>query len=90
MSPGSATVLALALIAGFAGQAAAQPLRYSYEIPAENIRRSNDYDRLLSVSASFRHYRMRKECSPIDFDAALRQDCIGSFDTFEPIAPGYR
>jgi hypothetical protein len=85
-----ATFFAFSLIAGIAGQAAAQPMRYSYESPAENVRRSNHYDYLLSVSSSFRHYRMRKECSPIDFDAALRQDCIGSFDTFEPVRPGYR
>jgi len=31
---------------------------------------------------------MRKECNPIDFVQALRQDCMASFDQFEPVAAG--
>jgi hypothetical protein len=52
---------------------------------ARNVRASMHYDRLLEVSPGFRNYRMRKECRPIN-DPQLRQDCLASFDQYEPMA----
>jgi hypothetical protein len=69
--------------------AMAQPMRYSYETPEQNNIRSAWYDHLLETNLSFRHYRMRKECNPIDFVQALQQDCVASFDQYEPVAAGY-
>jgi hypothetical protein len=57
-----------------------------WETPQQNNIRSAHYDRLLEVSPGFRAYRMRKECNPIDFEQNLRQDCVQSFDQFEPVA----
>ncbi len=68
---------------------AAQPMRYTYETPEQNVARSAAYDRLLETNMGFRHYRMRKECNPVDFVQALRQDCFASFDQYEPVASGY-
>jgi len=59
-----------------------------YETPAENVRKSQWYDYLLSTNAGFRTYRMAKECRPIVNDPPLHGDCIGSFDTYEPVRPG--
>jgi hypothetical protein len=74
--------------------ASAQSLRYSpsetRETPKENVRKSQWYDYLLSINARFRVYRIHKECNPIPFSEPLRQDCVVSFDTYEPIRPGYR
>jgi hypothetical protein len=50
---------------------------------ARNVMESRHYDRLLEVSPGFRHYRMRKECGPIN-DPQLRSNCLASFDQFEP------
>lgn len=69
--------------------AMAQPMRYSYETPEQNVARSAQYDHLLETNIAFRHYRMGKECNPIDFVQALRQDCFASFDQYEPVAAGY-
>jgi len=77
---------AAAVIGSIALPAAAQPMRYSYETPEQNVAQSARYDRLLETNMAFRHYRMGKECSPIDFEQGLRQDCFGSFDQFEPVA----
>lgn len=52
---------------------------------ARNVMESRHYDRLLEVSPGFRHFRMRKECGPIN-DPQLRQDCLASFDQYEPRA----
>jgi hypothetical protein len=57
-----------------------------WESPAENVRRSQRYDHLLQVNLRFRAYRIVKECGPIK-DPALHEDCVRSFDVFEPIAP---
>jgi hypothetical protein len=57
-----------------------------YESPEQNVIRSAHYDWLLEHHAGFRAYRERKECSPIDFEPSLRQDCFQSFDQFEPMA----
>jgi hypothetical protein len=54
-----------------------------HETPAQNVRKSQSYDYLLSTNAGFRTYRMRKECGPIR-DAELRANCIGSFGVYEP------
>jgi len=53
------------------------------ETPAQNVRKSQQYDYLVSTNSSFRAYRMRKECGPIR-DAELRANCIGSFSVYEP------
>jgi len=37
----------------------------------------------MQTNLAFRHYRMRKECRPIN-DPALNADCLSSFDTYEP------
>ena len=52
------------------------------------MRKSQWYDYLLSTNAGFRTYRMAKECRPIVNDPPLHGDCIGSFDTYEPVRPG--
>jgi hypothetical protein len=61
--------------------------RRSLETPAENIRRSEWYDHLLSTNARFRAYRMRKECGPIR-DPELHQSCLASFNVYEPFRSG--
>jgi len=53
------------------------------ETPAQNVRKSQQYDYLVSTNSSFRAHRMRKECGPIR-DAELRANCIGSFSVYEP------
>jgi hypothetical protein len=53
------------------------------ETPTQNVRKSQQYDHLVSTSSSFRASRMRKECGPIR-DAELRADCLGSFSAYEP------
>jgi hypothetical protein len=68
---------------------AAQSMRYTYETPEQNNIKSARYDTLLETNMGFRHYRIRKECNPIDFVQALQQDCVASFDQFEPVAAGY-
>ncbi len=78
---------AIGLLTGL--PAMAQPMRYTYETPEQNNIRSAHYDQLLETNMGFRHYRMGKECNPIDFVQALRQDCVASFDQYEPVAAGY-
>ncbi len=56
---------------------------------AENVQKSQLNDYLLSTNASFRTYRMAKECRPIVNDPPLRGDCLSSLDTYEPIRSGY-
>ena len=48
---------------------------------------SAHYDRLLQTSPGFRHARMRKECGPIQ-DAQLRDQCLASFQQYEPTMTG--
>ena len=45
------------------------------------------YDRLLQTSWRFRQARMRKECGPIG-DPQLHQQCLASFQQFEPTMVG--
>ena len=61
-----------------------------HETPAENVRKSQRYDHLLSTNPRFRAYRIRKECGPIANDRELRNDCIRSFDIYEPVRPRNR
>ncbi len=68
--------------------AMAQPMSYSYETPEQNNILSAQYDNLLETNMGFRHYRIGKECNPIDFAQNLRQDCVASFDQYEPVAAG--
>jgi hypothetical protein len=53
--------------------------------PAQNVRESERYDRLLETSRAFREARMRKECGPIT-DPQLHQQCLASFGQDEPYA----
>jgi hypothetical protein len=46
--------------------------------PAQNIRASQRYTRMVATSPGFREARMNRECSPIT-DPALHQSCIASF-----------
>jgi hypothetical protein len=54
------------------------------ETPAQNVRKSQQYDYLVSTNGSFRAYRMRKECGPIR-DPELRNNCLVSFSAYEPV-----
>jgi hypothetical protein len=91
----AATIMGLAALATTSAQAASVPSKAhsygrSHDTPAENVRKSQWYDHLLSTNASFRTYRMRKECGPIVNDPELRSECVGSFDVYEPVGPGYK
>jgi hypothetical protein len=48
---------------------------------------SAHYDRLLETSPGFRMTRMRKECGPIR-DPQLHDQCMASFDQYEPSMVG--
>src|SRR5689334_21597763 len=52
--------------------------------PQRNVIESQKYDRLVETNPAFRMARMRKECGPIT-DPELREDCIRSFDMYEPL-----
>src|SRR6266481_8209770 len=82
------TLVGLVALAATPVQAApvpnkAHPHAKWHETPAQNVRKSQSYDHLLSTNAGFRTSRMRKECGPIR-DAELRANCIGSFSAYEP------
>ena len=62
----------------------------SHETPAENVRKSQWYDHILSTNPSFLTYRTHRECNPIVNDRDLRNDCIRSFDQYEPFRPRVR
>jgi len=81
----SLPAVAAALLLCSAAQAAPRGMSYSWQSPEQNVARSQAYDHLLEVSWGFRHYRMHKECNPIDFVPALRTDCVASFDQYEPM-----
>jgi hypothetical protein len=53
------------------------------ETPAQNVRKSQQYDYLVATNGNFRAYRMRKECGPIR-DPELRSNCVASFGAYEP------
>jgi len=48
-----------------------------------NVIESQHYDALVASNPGFRAFRIRKECGPIA-DPEMRNDCIASFNTFEP------
>jgi hypothetical protein len=55
----------------------------SHETPAQNVRKSQQYDHLVSTNPGFREVRMKKECGPIR-DPELRSSCLASFREYEP------
>jgi hypothetical protein len=55
----------------------------SHETPAQNVRKSQQYDYLVSTNPSFRVARMKKECGPIR-DPGLRSSRVASFGEYEP------
>ena len=88
-----ATVVGLTALAATAIRAAPVPSSAhlsggSHETPAENMRKSQWYDQLLRTNGSFLRYRTHKERGPIVSDRDLRNDCIRSFDIFEPSGHG--
>ena len=81
----------LFLLMSVSAAASAQSMRYSFAPvpgsrmdPAVNNYLSARYDYRLRVSPRFRAYRMRKECGPITWPG-LRQQCLASFDQYEPV-----
>jgi hypothetical protein len=87
-----ATIVGLVALVATSMQASSVPRKAHsaaglHETPAENVRKSQMYDHLLSTNASFRRYRTHKECNPIVSDRDLRNDCIRSFDNYEPFRP---
>ena len=82
------TLVGLVALAATSVQAASVPINGHHhakwhESPAQNIRKSQQYDYLVATNGSFRAYRMRKECGPIR-DPELRASCVGSFGAYEP------
>jgi hypothetical protein len=82
------TVVGLVALAATSVQAAPVPTNPHphskwHETPAQNVRKSQQYDYLVATNSSFRAYRMRKECGPIR-DAELRNNCVASFGAYEP------
>ena len=82
------TLVGLAALAVTTVQAAPVPTNphhhpKRHETPAQNVRKSQRYDYLVSTNSSFRASRMRTECGPIR-DPELRASCVGSFSTYEP------
>ena len=81
------TLVGLLALAATSVQAAPVPTNPQHhpkrhETPAQNVRKSQQYDHLVASNSSFRTYRMRKECGPIR-DAELRTS-VGSFNEYEP------
>lgn len=84
MSISARSLVLAVLLCGLATAASAQNMSYRLgQSPEENNILSQRYDNLLETNWPFRQFRMRKECRPID-DGALHQDCIASFDIYEP------
>ena len=82
------TLIGLAVLAATSAQAAPTSSKVyrhhkGYETPAQNVRKSRQYDYLVRTNAAFRGSRVRKECGPIR-DPALRASCVGSFNAYEP------
>ena len=83
------TLVSLVVLATTSVQAAPVPTNghqhsKRHETPAQNIRKSQQYDYLVATNGSFRAYRMRKECAPIS-DPGLRDSCLASFSAYEPV-----
>ena len=83
--PTLASLVALAATSVQAAPVPSKPHQHVkwYESPAQNVRKSQQYDYLVATNGSFRAYRMRKECGPIR-DPELRASCLGSFGAYEP------
>ena len=82
------TLVGLVALAATSVQAAPVPTNPHHhskwrETPAQNVRKSQQYDHLVATNSSYRASRMRKECGPIR-DADLRASCVGSFNAYEP------
>ena len=82
------TLVGLVALAAASVQAAPVPTNPHHhskwrETPTQNVRKSQQYDHLVSTNSSFRASRMRKECGPIR-DPELRANCLGSFSVYEP------
>jgi hypothetical protein len=83
------TLVGLAALAAASAQAAPVPTKLHqhskwHETPAQNIRKSQQYDYLVSTNAAYRSSRVRKECGPIG-DPDLRNSCVASFGAYEPM-----
>jgi len=65
------------LMIGFAGAGFAQAPRE--ESSQQNVRESEQYERLLCSNPGFRKQRIQKECGGID-DPQMREQCVASFD----------
>ena len=48
----------------------------------QNVKESEQYERLLRTNPAFRKARMQKECGSIT-DPELRQSCLASFDKYK-------
>ena len=80
------TLVGLVVLAAASVQAAPVPTNGHSkwrETPAQNVRKSAQYDYLVATNSSFRAARIRKECGPIR-DPGLRSSCLASFTTYEP------
>ncbi len=77
----------LALAATSVQSAPVSPNRHPqskwHETPAQNVKKSAQYDHLVRTSSNFRRARMKKECGPIG-DPQLRSSCMTSFSAYEP------
>jgi hypothetical protein len=60
-----------------AGIAWAQPA--ASESPQQNVRESQQYDRLLCTNPGFRARRIAKECGPLQ-GSSLYEGCVASFN----------
>jgi hypothetical protein len=82
------TLVGLAVLVATTVQAAPVPTKAHHakwhETPAQNVRKGQQYDYLVSTNAAFRNVRVRKECGPIN-DPELRTSCLASFGAYEPI-----
>src|SRR5260370_9905036 len=84
----SPTLVGLAALAVTTVQAAPVPANPHHhpkwhETPAQNVRKSQRYDHLVSTNSSFRASRMRTECGPIK-DPELPASAVGSFSPYAP------
>lgn len=67
----------IAISVAAAGPASAQSA--GRESAAQNVRESQQYERLVCSNPGFRARRIREECGPIS-DPQLRESCLASFD----------
>ncbi len=91
MLKASSVIFTMILLLFLTSNARAQYMSYAgnQESPELNIYLSARYDHLLQISPRFRHHRMWTECHTINL-IPLHNDCLASFDQYEPILPEYR